>query len=196
MLCKGYMTALKSLIEEHQFLSRLATALEAYSQRVRQGLDADLEDLRRFAAAFTQFGDHLHHEKEERILLPFLSRHGFDWNGPPLPLIRQQHRQELYLLDVLRQAGERLTRWSDEERRHVFAAARAWCELQREHHAMENVELFPQVSIRLDAHSLHLLEQELERFDREPQHREARAAVLALGAELIERYASSAVNAA
>jgi hemerythrin-like domain-containing protein len=186
--CEPFMTAIDSLIEEHRFIARLIGALEVYAVQVGHGMAADLADLRQFAEALTELGDNLHHEKEERVLLPFLVRHGFDWNAPPLPQIRQEHRHELYLLGVLRQAGERLIEWSTEERRHVSSAAAALCEFQRHHHETENTHLFPDVARRLDAHAARQLGNELERFDAEPAHRQRRAEVLAIGTRLIERY--------
>ncbi|HWO13441.1 MAG TPA: hypothetical protein VNN80_28265 [Polyangiaceae bacterium] len=185
------MTVLNSLIEDHRFISRLIGALENYTRHVERGLDADPAHLRGFAAALTELGDHLHHEKEERILLPFLSRHGFDWNAAPLPLIRQEHRHELYLLGVLRQAGERLVEWSPEERRHVVAAAAALCEFQRRHHETENAELFPAAAQRLSPSESLQLDRELEAFDALPAHRERRAAALAPATWLIEQYLPS-----
>jgi hemerythrin-like domain-containing protein len=182
------MTALDSLIEEHRFIAHLINALESYAAQVEQGLTADPADLRQFAEALTELGDNLHHEKEERVLLPFLARHGFDWNAPPLPQIRQEHRHELYLLGVLRQAGERLVEWSSEERRHVAGAAAALCEFQRRHHETENTQLFPDVSRRLSAEAALELRGELEQFDGTPAHRERRAAALAVASALVERY--------
>src|SRR3954470_1896754 len=148
------MHVLSSLLEEHQFISRLVDALERFAQKVQQGADVDPTDVKQFARGLNQFGDQLHHEKEERILLPFITRHGFDWHAPPLPLIRQEHRHEQYLVSVLTQAGERVEVWSNEERRHVAAAARALCAFQRAHHHTENVELFPQIIERLDSEAL------------------------------------------
>jgi hemerythrin-like domain-containing protein len=182
------MTVLSSLIEEHRLISRLIGALEVYSRRVGHGVDVDPAHLRGFVTALTELGDHLHHEKEERILLPFLSRHGFDWNAEPLPLIRQEHRHELYLLGVLRQAGERLVEWSAEERRHVAAAAAALCEFQRRHHQTENEQLFPVAEQRLSPSASLQLERELEAFDAVPAHRQRRAAALPLATRLIEQY--------
>ena len=186
--CDPFMTALDSLIEEHRFIAHLISALEVYAAQVERGLAADPEDLRQFAEALTELGDNLHHEKEERVLLPFLARHGFDWNAPPLPQIRQEHRHELYLLGVLRQAGERLVGWSSEERRHVASAAVALCEFQRRHHATENEELFPAVLERLSVQAALELGSELAHFDLAPAHRERRAAALTVASGLIERY--------
>ena len=182
------MTALDTLIEEHRFIAHLISALEVYATQVEQGLAANPADLRRFAEALTELGDNLHHEKEERVLLPFLARHGFDWNAPPLPQIRQEHRHELYLLQVLRQAGERLVEWSPEERRHVASAAVALCDFQRKHHETENTELFPAVARRLSDQAALDLGNELATFDTVPAHRERRAAARSIGSGLIAYY--------
>jgi hemerythrin-like domain-containing protein len=184
------MQPLVSLIREHRFITRLVTALESYSRRVKQGLDADPADLAAFAKAFSQFADELHHEKEESVLLPFLARHGFDWNGAPLPLLRAEHRHERDLLAVLSQAGQRLTHWSDEERRHVAAIAEALCDLQRKHHRTENELLFAEVEVRLDSDAALQLQSELEAFDAQPSHAERFAAASALGEALIARHAT------
>jgi hemerythrin-like domain-containing protein len=189
LLWLSTMQALSSLIREHQFIARLVAALESYSRRVKHGLDANPADLLAFARAFSQFADELHHEKEERILLPFLARHGFDWNRSPLPLVRAEHRHERDLLEVLIQAGERVTHWSSEERRHVSAIAEALCELQRKHHRTENEILFREVAARLDGEALRHLHAELEAFDAQPSHAERFTAAVALGEALIARYA-------
>jgi hemerythrin-like domain-containing protein len=162
-----------------------------YATQVEQGLAAEPAHLRQFAEVLTELGDNLHHEKEERVLLPFLVRHGFDWNAHPLPQIRQEHRHELYLLGVLRQAGERVRQWSPEERRHVSSAATALCDFQRRHHETENTQLFPAVSRRLPLAAAQQLRTELEQFDADPAHRERRSAARALALSLIEQYLES-----
>jgi hemerythrin-like domain-containing protein len=123
-------------------------------------------------------------------LLPFLARHGFDWNGPPFPLVRAEHRHERDLLEVLTQAGERLTHWNNEERRHVAAIAEALCDLQRKHHRTENDMLFAEAEVRLDSDALRELQAELEAFDAQPSHAERFAAAVKLGEALIVRYAA------
>jgi hemerythrin-like domain-containing protein len=182
------MKPLSSLIREHHFIGKLVDALEAYADRVQRGEDAELVDVSRFAAAFTQFADELHHEKEERVLLPFLARSGFDWDSPPLSRVRREHRQERYLIEVLTHAGQRLERWTDEERRHVSATAWALCEFQRLHHDTENNDLFGALARQLDDAAKDRLERELEEFDEAPSHRVQRENALELGAELVARY--------
>src|SRR5262245_42397572 len=138
----GVMKAIESLVREHQTIARLADALEAYAGRIERGRSVDEADLSRFAAAFSEFAECIHHEKEEGILLPLLARHGSRWETGVLPEVRRQHRQETYLIDVLRQAGERAPDWNNEERRHIVAAVKGLVDFQRSHHGLESTQLF------------------------------------------------------
>jgi hemerythrin-like domain-containing protein len=180
------MKTVESLIREHQVIGRLADALEAYGLQTKQGRPPDAADLGRFAAAFTDFAERIHHEKEENILLPALARHGVHWDDGALAAVRRDHRQESYLIDVLRQAGERAGSWNHEDRRHIAASAQALVDFQRQHHALESAELFPLLNIRLDATALAQLQSALEKFDRE--HEALRAGALAGAERLIGRY--------
>lgn len=180
--------ALSSLIREHQLIARVAAALDAYADAIRQDMPVQTDDLGRFAQVFNDFADGIHHEKEENILLPLLSRHGFDWQSEVLKAVRREHRQERYLIAVLCQAGTRPDSWSTEDRRQIPAAASALAEFQRKHHHRENEELFPDVLARLDAETLGQLQAELERFDDNTQHRALRTSAERLALDLIQRY--------
>ncbi|MEY4543965.1 MAG: hypothetical protein RL685_160 [Pseudomonadota bacterium] len=184
------MKAIESLILEHQQMGHLADALETYARRTRLGQLDDAPYLAEFAAVFTELGECIHHEKEEGILLPMLSRHGVRWDEGALPAVRREHRQEAYLIDVLRQAGERCSSWSSEDRRYIAAAAQALVEFQRGHHALETTQLFPLVEQRLSADELAALHDALERFDL--AHAERRDLVLQRLEALVLRYASPA----
>jgi hemerythrin-like domain-containing protein len=148
----------------------------------------DARDLSGFAQAFSDFAEHIHHEKEESILLPLLVHHGFEWESGVLADVRGEHRHEQYLVDVLSQVGERAGSWSNEDRRQISAAAMALVEFQRNHHHRENNELFPEVLVRLSVDALRQLQTQLEKFDEDPHHQKFRAAALGVAWELIERY--------
>jgi hemerythrin-like domain-containing protein/CBS domain-containing protein len=180
--------ALSSLIREHQLIAALTAALDVYANAVDDDTPVEAEDLGRFARVFNDFADAIHHEKEESILLPFLSHHGFDWESEILKAVRQEHRQERYLVAVLCQAGTAPASWSTEYRRQITAAARALSAFQRKHHQRENEELFPAVLAQLNAEALTQLQSELVRFDDNPHHRALRAAAEDLAYDLIQRY--------
>jgi len=120
------MKAVASLIREHQVIGGLADALESYAQHTRQGGVPDAADLGRFAAAFTDLAERIHHEKEENILLPLLVRHGVHWEDGALPAVRREHRQEAYLIDVLRQAGARAGSWNMKTAATLRPVPRHW----------------------------------------------------------------------
>lgn len=182
------MRALASLIGEHQVIARVVTALEVFVERMELQVPGGSADLQRFVDVFTELGDRIHHEKEENILLPLLSRHGFDWDSGALPAVRREHRQERYLIDVLAQASQYTSVWGREDLRHIAASARALAAFQRAHHRLENEILFPEVALRLDANAKSELQSALERFDREPRHEQARLTAMDLAQELAVRY--------
>jgi hemerythrin-like domain-containing protein len=189
------MKALASLIGEHHLIARLVGALETYTQRLKEELPVDSKDLTAFATVFTELADDIHHEKEESILLPLLSRHGFDWNAGVLAAVRTEHQQERYLIDVLSHVGERPTAWSNEDRRHIAATATALVDFQRHHHHLENTELFPEVAARLGDGALAQLQAELEAFDRGAVQQLTRARLEAIAGDLIERYPPASTSA-
>lgn len=181
------MKAIETLVREHQSIGRLVDALEAYAHRIKQVSGGDASDLAEFAAVFTEFAECLHHEKEESILLPVLARSGVRWEMGTLPAIRREHRQEAYLIDVLRQAGERANCWNAEDRRHIAAAAQALVEFQRSHHALETAALFPLVPKRLNEQQRSELQAALELFDQ--RHEQRRSAALERLDALVARHA-------
>jgi hemerythrin-like domain-containing protein len=184
------MQPLSSLLREHRFIARLADALDSYASLVRQGANVDPADLRGFARTLREYADELHREKEEHVLLPFLVRHGFDWQSPALSLVREEHTHERDLIAAIDHAGARIERWTDESRRNVTALVGSLCALQRKHHQTENERLFPAVTERLDPMALQRLETELERFDYQAGYAERRTAAVDIGEELINRYAA------
>ena len=85
------MQPLASLTKEHQMISDLLGALQAYGTRLRGGASVDPVDLPRFAEVLRELVDYRHHEKEEGILLPLLARNGFAWNLGLLAELRREH---------------------------------------------------------------------------------------------------------
>jgi len=183
------MHALLSLIREHEVISKLLDGLASYARRLvdPQARDADPRDLAAFAQVFRGFADELHHEKEEEILLPILSRHGFHWSEGLLADVRTDHQRERYLMEVLGQAAECELAWTNEDRRSIAATALAFVRFEREHMQMENEQLFPEVIRRSSASVIEELRAALERFDRVPRHMAICAEQLRAADDLIKR---------
>jgi hemerythrin-like domain-containing protein len=183
------MKAIASLVREHEVMSSVVAALEAYVQRLEHREPVDPEDLARFAEIFEALGDCIHHEKEENILLPLLSRNGFEWSRGLLARVRSEHRQERYLTNVLFQSSQRAGSWNDEHRRYIAANGRALVEFQRRHHDLENRRLFPEMDFRLSDSAKAELAALLEAFDANAVHCARSNRALALASELSRTYA-------
>jgi hemerythrin-like domain-containing protein/CBS domain-containing protein len=184
---------LGSLIREHQLIGALAEALKVFASHVQSGTGTyDRADLGRFARVFRDFADCVHHEKEEVVLMPFLSRHGFDWDHGPLAEVRLEHQEERYLIDVLCQAAAREEIWNHEERRRIVSTARRLAEFQGAHLAKENTGLYRAVTERLDPMQLGQLRAELQSFDERVERYIPYSELTALAACLIARYLRSA----
>ena len=203
--------ALASLMREHQLLSTLVESLACYARRLFEGQGAGTEqcgvmesavmerrtvmercDLAAFTQVFSGFADELHHEKEEEILQPILSRNGLCWQDGLLADVRMEHDRERYLIEVLQQAAECELAWTTEDRRSVAATALALVTFQREHMDKENFELFPEVARRLGNTALEDLRASLERFDRVPRHVAQCKELLGIADQLVSRYPPAA----
>lgn len=182
------MQAVSSLVREHQLISALLGALCSYAARLRSALPPDAADFQRFASTFRELVDYRHHEKEESILLPLLTRNGFAWSSGSLAEVRREHSHLRYLMDVIYQAAARELTWSLDERRKLADAAAAFVEFKRRHLQKEESVLFPAVSRRLDASALAQLEAELSHFDEATGRNRESAQAWLIAEQLIERY--------
>ena len=191
-------SALAPLMREHQLLSTLTDSLACYARRLFETHEASRErvDLAAFTQVFSGFADELHHEKEEEILQPILSRHGLHWQDGVLAEVRMEHERERYLIEVLGQAAECELAWTTEDRRSVEATALALVTFQREHMDKENLELFPEVGRRLSDTALGELRSWLERFDRAPRRVAQGAELLRVADQLVSRYPPARSSAA
>jgi hemerythrin-like domain-containing protein len=180
------MRALFSLHQDHELLLPLTEALDVFAKALAGSEAVDRGDVADFACAFRGFADHLHYEKEEHVLLPFIVRHGFDWNGELLEAVRADHCRDRYLIDVLCQGAQRKGAFSWDDRRRLAATASTLAEVQRGLAMKQEIELFPEISVALDADALDGLNAELSEFDR---HNENSATELRpLISRLMERY--------
>lgn len=159
------MHKLSSLNQDHRMLLALSDALDVFAGALIRSDDVSPSDVGEFAHAFREFADYLHYEKEEHVLLPFLVRHGFDWNCELLEQIRAEHSRDRYLIDVLHQAGEQQGCLSQHDRRRLAATATTLASVQRGLTMKQDIELLPEVTTALEPKALDELNAELSRFD-------------------------------
>jgi len=180
------MQALASLHQDHRILLALTDALDAFARVVAERDDVSPGEVGAFADAFRDFADNMHYEKEEQVLLPFLVRHGFDYNRELLQQVRSDHCQDRYLIDVLHHSAQRDGCFSREDRRRVASTAAALASVQRDLLMKQDIELFPEVVSLIDGAALSSLQAELSLFDLHASSRSAHARKLIQG--LSERY--------
>lgn len=159
------MHALSSLHQDHRILLILTDALDSFARAIACSEIDDPGELGTFAQAFQEFADHHHYEKDEQVLLPFLARHGFDWNGELFEQVRSEHRRERYLIDVLAHAAQQQGRFGKAERLRVGATAAELAGMQRRLTMKQDIELLPEVLLLLDTSALERLNEELSEFD-------------------------------
>ena len=181
------MDVFESLESEHGVIHRALGALEAYLDRLEAGDAVDRADLARFAQFFDDFADERHHQKEEDLLFPTLVKHGFWWDRDPLALIRREHEQERYLMEVLRQAGAQTGEWQPQDRSHVLSIGRTFVDFLRKHAASESQHLFPEAKAKLPKEVLDDLRARNEEFD-VSFGGDRREGLLKLCDELVRRY--------
>ena len=169
------MQALVSLHQDHRILLALTEALDAFARVVAEREDVGPGEVGAFADAFREFADNVHYEKEEQVLLPFLVRHGFDWNRELLEQVRSDHCQDRYLIEVLHHAAQRDGCFGKQERRLVASTAAELARVQRDLLMKQDIELFPEVVSLLDPSALASLQAELSLFDLHAAGRSAQA---------------------
>lgn len=171
------MDALFARLEhEHRTIRETLAAFERYLD-LAQARDARAHspDLARFLVLFREYLDLVHHEREERVLLPALARHGFAEKFGPSAHVREQHRHERHLLHDLFRCGFRQGGCEPHDA-ELQRAGRELVAFQRTHIEKEDAFLYPAAKKELKDES-GLLRKAVDEFDAE-QDRFGRSAWL------------------
>ncbi len=173
------MKLLDALQDEHRLIDRVLGSFRAYVVGLVDGT-ADPDDGRRFAAFFTRFAGHFHHDREERVLFRALVTQAelpAD-RGPVYALGREHAELEAWLREMtpLLVQGP----LSADDRDRLQALATRYSRALWRHIDAENSVLFPQSEERLRRCGVR------ELADRPPS--EAEAAAREGAAALLERY--------
>jgi hemerythrin-like domain-containing protein len=159
------MTAVERLFEEHALILQVIEALDVLVNQ----LEADTGDYRgelvRLMAFFSQFADHLHHEKEESVLLPALVDAGLRWDDGVIAEVRRDHELERQMLQSLRHCALQNTPWSMMDRQRILDVGHQYADFMRRHITTEDELLRPLITSALNALAFQQLNERLERFD-------------------------------
>jgi hemerythrin-like domain-containing protein len=137
------MKVLASLQQEHETIIGVLDAFEFFLQRIADGAAVDQQELVRFVVFFNDFADGWHHAREEEVLLPALTRHGYAKSSGVLLHIRDQHRRERALFFRLKRVVADSLPWSAERIRELIEASRELIAFERTHIQKETDLLYP-----------------------------------------------------
>lgn len=79
------------LSEEHRLIQRGLVVLARLSAHLRRGGEVHPEVVEACLRFLREFADQEHHDKEERILFPWLEQHGLSHEAGPLAVLRDEH---------------------------------------------------------------------------------------------------------
>lgn len=173
------MKLLDALQDEHALIDRVLGSFRSYVDALVDGM-ADAEDGARFAAFFSEFAGHFHHDREERVFFHALvTQAELPAERGPVHALAHEHAEMAQWLRDMTPLIERGPRSGDEVVRLQALATRYSQALWR-HIDAENSVLYPQANERLVRCGIHGLP------DR--QMSDAEAAARAQGAALLARY--------
>lgn len=155
-----------SFFDEHRLILRVTDAFERYLHDFPVDTPESRQDLQRFVVFFREYADLIHHEKEESILLPAMVYAGCDWEGHDLKQVRDDHKQERYLMRSLRQTAAQRGLWTGEDLRHLNAVGQELVDFQRAHMERETVLLYPAARVHIVGEHAEKMQEALDDFER------------------------------
>ena len=142
------MKLLDTLQDEHTLIDRVLGSFRAYVAGLVDGT-ADPDDSHRFAAFFTVFAGHFHHDREERVLFRALVEEAeLPAGRGPVHALGREHAEMAEWLREMLPLLERRPRSGDDQTRLLTLATRYSRALWR-HIDAENSVLYPQAQERL-----------------------------------------------
>lgn len=142
------MKLLDTLQDEHALIDRALGSLRAYVVALADGA-ARPDDGRRFAAFFSEFAGHFHHDREERVLFRALVTEAeLPADRGPLYALGREHAELQQWLGEMRPLLDPGPRSADDQARLRDLATRYARALWR-HIDAENSVLYPQAEGRL-----------------------------------------------
>lgn len=86
-------TLIEVLVEEHRMILRGIVVLGRMAAQLRAGGEVHPEVVQGCLRFLRDFADHEHHEKEERVLFPWLEQQGLSHETGPLAVLRDEHER-------------------------------------------------------------------------------------------------------
>ncbi len=150
------MKLIDTLQEEHVLIDQVLGSLRTYVDELAAGT-ADPEDGKRFAAFFTEFAGHFHHDREENVLFDALVKEAqLPGDRGPVHAITHEHAQ---MEEWLREMTPLLIRTpqSEDDRVRLRAMAVRYSHALWRHIDAESSVLYPEGAERLRRYGIREL---------------------------------------
>ena len=160
------MKAIEILMEEHQVILRVITAMEQASQRLESGKMPATFFVE--AAEFIKgFADGCHHKKEEGVLFVAMTAHGVPQQGGPIGVMLAEHEQGRAFTRGMREAALKMIDGETTQAGAVLANARGYTALLRQHIQKEDNVLFPMAVKVIPPQEQEKVVEDFERIEHE-----------------------------
>lgn len=174
-----------TLEAEHRLIVAVLGAFEAFLSRAATHPEIDHHELTRFLLFFVEFAEGWHHAKEEAILLPIMTRHGYANTSGVLRHVRDQHQRERSLLSRLKRVTAEKRRWDVEQTRSVIEAGQEFVSFEAHHIEKESELLYPAIRRDLEPRDAKDIAVDLFRFGHAHATQGDLSWLERLGAELV-----------
>lgn len=150
------MKLIDAFQEEHVLIDQVLGALRTYVNGLCDGT-ADPDDGRRFAAFFTEFSGHFHHDREERVFLDALVTEADlpGDRGPVRAFLREHAEMDAWMRKMAPLLGHKPQSRDDRDRLQAMAVR--YSHALWRHMDAENSVLFPEGSERLQRNGIREL---------------------------------------
>jgi len=185
------MNLLTSLEEEHRLIVRVLAAFEGYLDSCERGSNVDSHELMRFMVFLSDFADGWHHAREEDVLLPAMTRHGYAKSSGVLMHIREQHKRERDLFFRLKRAVADNGKSPVDQLGTFLTVARDVIGFERAHIQKETDLFYPAAAKELACDDTASIEGDLLWFAETHAPRDHVKWLEQLGAELVAAHSAS-----
>src|SRR5262245_1300907 len=131
------MRAIDTLKAEHEEIQKGLAVLLSVVERLATGERVPMPSVEDLLEFFQEFGDDIHHAKEEQLLFPALERAGFPRTRGPLLVMFGEHDRARALLRTMK-AATRGMAFEAAERSRFVSAAREYADLLVNHIGKED----------------------------------------------------------
>jgi hemerythrin-like domain-containing protein len=160
------MKATEVLMEEHEVILRVLTALEKALSNIPNGKFTP--DFFMDAADFIKnFADGCHHAKEEGVLFVDMEASGIPVNGGPIGVMLADHEQGRQYTRLMREAAEKWRAGDTSAVEAVRINGLGYVNLLRQHIQKENTILFPMADRAVPTGKQSAVWERFEKIERE-----------------------------